>query len=167
LIQNIPAKLYTDGSCAVHTSNLGGWSFIFSHAKHYVEDLGFVQNTTSNRMELTAVLQGLSLAGCLAQEIQVFSDSAYVVNGCNLYLQNWINNGWKTSLGNEVKNRDLWELILHTKTLCNFKLFKVKGHSGDELNERCDVLCKEAIAGFNKPSDFNILNGTKQRELLF
>ena len=139
--------LYTDGACSGNPGP-GGWGALLVYQNASKELSGFDPDTTNNRMELTAVIEGLKAL----QEpccVNVFSDSAYV---CNAFLQNWINawerNGWITSTGKPVENRDLWEALLTLMRRHKVSFNKVKGHSGHRENTRCDKLAKTAISRF-------------------
>lgn len=139
--------IYTDGACSGNPGN-GGWGAVLMYGSKKKEISGGEQNTTNNRMELTAVIQALTLLKepC---KVNLFSDSAYVVNA---FLQGWIdswkNNGWKGSDKKQVKNLDLW---LELDRLCNIHqvtFIKVKGHADNEYNNRCDTLATSAIQNF-------------------
>lgn len=124
---------------------LGGWGAILMYKGIKKEISGGNDNTTNNIMELTAVIEALRLVKYPCK-IQVYSDSAYVVNAfLQGWIYNWIKKGWKTADGNPVKNKELWqELYSFTKTH-DIKFIKVKGHSDNEFNNRCDELARNAI----------------------
>lgn len=136
--------LYTDGACS-YNPGPGGWAAILIFKGVEKELSGFVKETTNNRMELFAVIQGLRALKepC---NVSVHTDSAYVSNA---FLKNWISgwekNGWKTSKKDPVENQDLWKLLLHYTKIHNVKWVKVEGHSDDKLNNRCDKLAKDQI----------------------
>ncbi len=123
----------------------GGWGTILMCENVKKEISGGEKNTTNNIMEITAVLEGLKLLKYPC-EVEVYSDSAYVVNAFN---QNWINgwkkNGWKNSKKEEVKNRELWEELDKLIHVHQVKFIKVKGHSDNEFNNRCDELARNGI----------------------
>ncbi len=123
----------------------GGWGSILMCKGAKKEISGSSKNTTNNIMELTAVVQALRLVKYPCK-IQIYSDSAYVVNGfLQGWIYNWIKKGWKTADGSPVKNKELWEeLYCFTKTH-EIKFIKVKGHSDNEFNNRCDELARNAI----------------------
>ena len=106
---------------------------------------GGQKNTTNNVMELTAVIEALKLLK-FPCEVEIYSDSAYVVNAFNQgWIYNWIKNDWKTSGKEPVKNKEIWqELYALTKTH-KVKFIKVKGHSDNEFNNRCDEMARNAI----------------------
>ena len=134
-------KIYTDGACLGNPGD-GGWGYIIIKDDTIIENYGGEGNTTNNRMEMTAVIQGLF--NCNNNDkIIIFTDSKYVINGITTWINNWKDNDWKTSNKKEVKNKDLWILIdtlLQTKNV-SFKY--VKAHSGDYYNERADTLAKQ------------------------
>ena len=107
---------------------------------------GGKKNTTNNVMEITAVIEGLKLLKYPC-EVEIYSDSAYVVNAFNQkWLENWKKNGWKSSKG-EVKNKELWEELDRLTNIHKVSFIKVKGHSDNEFNNRCDELARNAIKG--------------------
>ena len=108
--------------------------------------LGGEENTTNNMMELTAVIEGLKLLK-FACEVDLYSDSAYVVNAFNQgWIFNWKKNGWKTADKKDVKNKELWEELYSLTQTHKVNFIKVKGHSDNEYNNRCDELARGAIA---------------------
>lgn len=136
--------IYTDGACSGNPGP-GGWGVVLMYKENKKEISGGKQNTTNNVMELTAVIEGLKLLKYPC-EVDLYSDSAYVVNAFKQgWIYNWIKNNWKTSGKEPVKNQELWkELYALTKThKVNF--IKVKGHSDNEYNNRCDELARNAI----------------------
>jgi ribonuclease HI len=137
-------EIYTDGACSGNPGP-GGWAAVLRYGDHVKEISGGERETTNQRMELTAVLNGLR---CLKEpcEVTVFSDSAYVIN-CfrQRWYLTWRRNGWKNSKGEPVQNRDLWERLLSEVERHRVRFEKVKGHAGVALNERCDQLAREAI----------------------
>lgn len=142
--------LYTDGACSGNPGP-GGWAFILRHTPtgKELERSGGEAQTTNNRMELQAVVEGLSV---LKRETStlIISDSAYVLNGLSSWMKSWKKNGWKRKQGNkfvEIKNLDLWQKLdeLIAKHDVDFK--KIKGHAGHAENERCDEL---AVAEWRK-----------------
>ena len=123
----------------------GGWGAILMYGETKKEISGANKETTNNIMEITAVLEALKL---LKEEcnVEVYSDSAYVVNTFNQgWLHNWQKNNWKTASKDPVKNRELWEQLYSLTTKHKVKFIKVKGHSDNEFNNRCDFLATSAI----------------------
>lgn len=136
--------IYTDGACSGNPGP-GGWGTILMYKGNKKEISGGKKDTTNNIMELTAVIEGLKLLKYPC-EVDLYSDSAYVVNAFKQgWIYNWIKNNWMTSNKEPVKNQEIWkELYTLTKThKVNF--IKVKGHSDNEYNNRCDELARNAI----------------------
>ncbi|MBO5022424.1 MAG: ribonuclease HI [Clostridia bacterium] len=135
--------LYTDGACSGNPG-MGGWGAILSYQGREKVLSGGEMMTTNNRMELTAVIEGLKAIkeGC---KVDIYSDSAYVVNA---FLQDWISkwraNGWRSSKG-AVLNTDLWKSLLAQMAKHEVKWHKVKGHADNENNNRCDALARGEI----------------------
>ena len=136
--------LYTDGACSGNPGP-GGWGAILMYKENKKEISGGKKDTTNNIMEITAVLEGLKALknDC---EVEVYSDSAYVVNAFNAkWIDNWKKNGWKNSQKEEVKNKELWQELDALVQRYKVKFNKVKGHSTNEYNNRCDELARNAI----------------------
>jgi ribonuclease HI len=136
--------LYTDGACKGNPGP-GGWAAILVTNNSEQEFFGGEKDTTNNQMELTGVIQGLR-AVHTPSRIRIYSDSAYIINA---FTQNWIKtwllNGWKTADKKPVKNQNLWHELLKLTGHHQVEWIKVKGHSGDKYNERCDRLAVSAI----------------------
>ena len=136
--------IYTDGACSGNPGS-GGWGSILIYDDIRKEISGGKKDTTNNIMEMTAVIEGLKLLKYPC-EVEVYSDSAYVVNAFNQkWIQGWKKNGWKNSSKEAVKNRELWEKLDELTSIHNVRFIKVKGHSDNELNNRCDELARNAI----------------------
>ena len=136
--------IYTDGACSGNPGP-GGWGAILMYHEKKKEISGGEKDTTNNVMELTAVIEGLK-ALKFPCEVDLYSDSAYVVNAFDKgWIYNWVKNNWKTAGKDPVKNQELWqELYALTKTH-KVKFHTVKGHSDNEYNNRCDELARNAI----------------------
>lgn len=137
-------KIYTDGACSGNPGP-GGWGAILIYGDVKKEISGGKKDTTNNVMEITAVLEALKLLKeeC---EVEVYSDSAYVVNAFNQnWIGNWQKNNWRTANKEPVKNKELWEELCDLTKKHKVKFIKVKGHSDNELNNRCDFLATSAI----------------------
>lgn len=135
--------IYTDGACRGNPGP-GGWGVILSYASKQKKMNGFEADTTNNRMELTAAIEGLR-ALSRSCDVDLNTDSKYVLQGINEWIDNWKSNGWKTAAKKPVKNADLWRLldkqVLRHRVNWNW----VKGHAGIEGNEEADRLANEAI----------------------
>lgn len=136
--------IYTDGACSGNPGP-GGWGTILMYQENKKEISGGKQNTTNNVMEITAVIEGLKLLKYPC-EVELYSDSAYVVNAFEQgWIFNWIKNNWKTSGKEPVKNKELWQELYRLTKIHKVKFNKVKGHSDNEYNNRCDELARNAI----------------------
>jgi len=124
--------LYTDGACSgnQYDENKGGWGAILQYGPHKKELYGGTLNTTNNIMELTAMIEGLKAIKNSDVTVEVYSDSAYIVDCINKkWYVKWLQNGWKTSKKTPVENQDLWEALLgEIQRLNQVTLYKVKGH---------------------------------------
>jgi ribonuclease HI len=143
--------LYTDGGCSGNPGP-GGWAFILRHAAtgKDTEQSGGEQETTNNRMELTAVVEGLSALkrSCY---VELFTDSEYVRKGLSEWMAGWKRNGWRRKERGsfkEVKNVDLWKKLDELAANHELKFTRVAGHSGHPENDRCDVLAVAAYQRF-------------------
>lgn len=141
-------EIYTDGACSGNPGP-GGWGAVLIYKGKEKELVGGEENTTNNRMELLAVINGLE-AIKTACDVEIYSDSAYVVNAfLQGWVDNWKNNGWKTTKG-EVLNLDLWQRLLAQVERHNISWHKVKGHADNEYNNRCDALARGQIKNLTK-----------------
>jgi ribonuclease HI len=132
--------IYSDGS-SLGNPGPGGWGTILKYNNTTKEISGSEINTTNNKMELKGAIEGIKLLKepC---EIELISDSKYVVQGINEWLQNWIKNNWHTASKKPVKNLKLWqEYVTISKSHLVIATW-VKGHIGHIENERCDILAK-------------------------
>lgn len=136
--------IYTDGACSGNPGP-GGWGAILMYNEVSKEISGANKDTTNNIMEITAVLEALKLLKEQC-EVKVYSDSAYVVNAFNQgWIYNWQKNNWKTASKDPVKNKELWEELYSLVQKHKVEFIKVKGHSDNEYNNRCDFLATSAI----------------------
>ncbi len=136
--------IYTDGACSGNPGP-GGWGAILMYGEHKKEISGGEKNTTNNIMEITAVIQALRLLKFKCN-VKIYSDSAYVVNAFkNGWIYNWMKNGWRTSNKESVKNKELWIELYDFTKVHEIEFIKVKGHSDNEFNNRCDELARNAI----------------------
>ena len=136
--------IYTDGACSGNPGP-GGWGTILMYKDNKKEISGGKENTTNNVMELTAVIEGLKLLK-FPCKVKLYSDSAYVVNGFNQkWIYGWMKNGWKNASKEPVKNKELWQELYELTKKHEVEFIKVKGHSDNEYNNRCDELARNAI----------------------
>ena len=134
--------IYTDGSCLTNPGN-GGWAAIINENNQIKKISGNEKNTTNNRMELLApikALQGIKTGS----KIKVYTDSQYVKNGITEWINTWLNNNWKTSKKEDVKNKDLWIELYNLTKFLDIQWIWVKAHDGNLLNEEVDLLAKRA-----------------------
>lgn len=137
--------LYIQMELALEIRDLGGWGTILMYQEHKKEISGGKKETTNNVMELTAVIEGLKLLKYPC-EVELYSDSAYVVNAFEKgWIYNWVKNNWKTAGKDPVKNQELWQELYDLTKTHKVKFNKVKGHSDNEYNNRCDELARNAI----------------------
>lgn len=137
-------RIYTDGACSGNPGP-GGWGAILMYDDHKKEISGYNSSTTNNIMEITAVLEAVKLLK-FPCELEIYSDSAYVVNAFNQkWIYNWQKNDWKTADKKPVKNKELWEELYSLLEQHKFEFIKVKGHSDNEFNNRCDFLATNEI----------------------
>ena len=141
-VMNPPVILHTDGSC-LNNPGPGGWAAILQWNGNEKELFGAVKDTTNNRMELQAAIEGLN-ALSRPMTVELHTDSKYVMDGVTAWMQKWRLNGWKTATKKPVANQDLWQQLDASLTRHNVNWHWVKGHSGDPLNERCDDLARAA-----------------------
>lgn len=140
--------IYTDGACSGNPGP-GGWGAVLIYRDKYKEISGGEPATTNQRMELTAVIEALRALSVEGWDVEVYSDSAYLVNAFNQgWLDRWQANGWKNSKKEPVANQDLWQELLKLCRKNRVRLKKVPGHAGDHWNERCDALARQAIQKF-------------------
>ena len=135
--------MYTDGACRGNPGP-GGWGVVMRYQKRCKTLSGFERETTNNRMELTAVIEGLR-ALRRPCDVVVHSDSKYVMQGISEWLANWKRNGWKTAARKPVKNDDLWRRLDEEAARHRVDWRWVKGHAGIADNELADRLANEAI----------------------
>lgn len=141
-------KIYTDGAC-FNNPGPGGWAAVLICEEQYKEIKGGVHNTTNQQMELLAAIKGVESLNETEKKIEIYSDSAYLVNA---FQQGWLNSwkakSWKKSSGS-LSNKFLWIWLDQLRQQYDLKFIKVKGHSGNQWNEKCDQLAKEAAAAIS------------------
>ena len=130
--------LYTDGACSGNPGP-GGWACLLKYNEAQKEISGGAKETTNNQMELTAVIEGLSLLKKPC-EVELFTDSKYVLEGATKWLEGWIQKGWKKADKKPVLNRELWEKLIPLFQKHTITWHWVKGHAGHPENERVDTM---------------------------
>ncbi|WGL58486.1 ribonuclease HI [Pigmentibacter sp. JX0631] len=136
--------LYTDGACSGNPGP-GGWACVLLYNELRRRISGYEQYTTNNKMELTGVIKGLESL-TRPMPVLIITDSQYVKNGfTEKWLENWQKNGWKTKSGKPVKNIELWMQLSLLQRKHHLSWQWVKGHSGNEYNDMCDELARNAI----------------------
>jgi ribonuclease HI len=144
-LNNSEVKLFTDGACKGNPGP-GGWGVVMIQADGSTSEMfGGEVFTTNNRMELLAVIKGLEAIQGI-ENINIYTDSKYVKNGITLWIKNWEKNGWKTASKKDVANQDLWLSLTQLVENKSIKWNWVKGHSGNQGNERADHLANRGVA---------------------
>ena len=140
--------IYTDGGCRGNPGP-GGWGAVLIWGDKKKKLYGSEQDTTNNRMELLAAIEGLkSLKRTM--DVKLYTDSQYVKQGITSWITNWKKNGWKTSNRKPVKNQDLWIALDSLIEIHNVSWHWVKGHAGDPMNELADQLANQAMDELEK-----------------
>jgi ribonuclease HI len=136
-------ELFTDGACRGNPGP-GGWGVLLREEGHEWTLSGSEMNTTNNRMELAAAINGLAYF-TKAREIALTTDSQYVRQGITQWIHGWRRNGWRTSAKQPVKNQDLWQALDALAAKHSVSWHWVKGHSGHPENEQADALANAAV----------------------
>jgi len=144
-------RIFTDGGCSGNPGP-GGWAYVILEDDLEKRNSGGEEDTTNNRMELTAVISALEAVEADYQhktpQISIYTDSQYVKNGITQWIKNWVRNGWQTSNRQPVKNQDLWRTLYEIENRFQIEWHWVKGHSGNEYNELCDSLVRQEMNKF-------------------
>ena len=135
--------IYTDGACRGNPGP-GGWGALIRFDSVEKEIFGGLANTTNNQMELSAAIEGLSILTepC---NVELFTDSKYVMDGITQWIQYWKKNNWRTAARKDVKNKELWQKLDKLIAQHQIQWRWVKGHSGDAGNEAADLLANKGI----------------------
>ena len=136
-------EIYADGACKGNPGP-GGWGVLLRMGGRETEMYGGEAQTTNNRMELTAVIEGL-LSLAQRSQVRVYTDSQYVQKGISEWIHNWKRRGWRTADKKPVKNEDLWRKLDDVARGHDVQWFWVKGHAGHPENERADALANKGI----------------------
>ncbi|MFG1423245.1 ribonuclease HI [Roseixanthobacter liquoris] len=139
-------EIWTDGACSGNPGP-GGWGAVLRSGPHEKELSGGEAHTTNNRMELMAAISALE-ALKKPSAVDLHTDSEYLRNGITKWVAGWRRNGWKTADKKPVKNQDLWERLDAALGRHEIAWHWVKGHAGNELNERADQLARDGMAPF-------------------
>ncbi len=144
MTQDKTVTLYTDGACKGNPGK-GGWGVLMRYGSHEKELFGGEAHTTNNRMELTAIIQGLAALNRPCAVV-IYTDSQYVKNGMEQWIHGWKKNGWKTASKQPVKNEDLWRQLDRLAAQHQIQWQWVRGHAGHAENERADALANQGVA---------------------
>ncbi|MCX6593900.1 MAG: ribonuclease HI [Acidobacteria bacterium] len=135
-------QLFTDGAC-LGNPGPGGWAYILRFGEHVREASGFERDTTNNRMELMAAVEGLKALKEVC-EVEITTDSEYMRNGITKWIIGWKARGWKTASKEPVKNQDLWEALDEQNSRHRTEWKWTKGHADHPDNNRCDEMATAA-----------------------
>lgn len=141
-------ELYCDGGCRGNQTdvNMGGWGAYLVWGGHTKELYGGEVNTTNNKMELTAAIEGLRAVKNKDVSVDVFVDSAYVLNGITSWIYGWMKKGWVNSKKEPVANKELWlQLWEEKRRFSDITFHKVKGHADNAGNNKADALANRAM----------------------
>jgi len=138
--------IYTDGACSGNPGP-GGWGALLIYGETRKEIMEGAFETTNNRMELMAAIEALNILKepC---KVNLHTDSIYVKDGITKWIENWKQNGWRTAARKPVKNADLWQALDDAVSRHNVSWVWVKGHDGDEGNERADELANMGLNNY-------------------
>ncbi len=139
-------EVYTDGACSGNPGP-GGWGVYIVDGEGVRELFGGEAETTNNRMEMRAVIEALQAIDA-ETPIILYTDSQYVKNGISSWIHGWKRNGWKTASRKPVKNKDMWLALDDLSTGRSIDWRWVKGHAGDEGNEKADELARRGASAF-------------------
>ena len=141
-------EIFTDGACSGNPG-IGGWGVLLRFGKYEKELSGGEVDTTNNKMEMTAVIEGLSQLKepC---DVTIYTDSQYVLKGYTQWLPSWIAKGWKTAAKKPVANVELWQKIVELSKKHHITWVWVKGHAGHQENERVDALARQFYENYSE-----------------
>ncbi len=136
--------IYTDGGCRGNPG-VGGWGVWLRYKDHDKKIKGAEQNTTNNKMELTASIKALETLKSNDISVDLYTDSKYVIQGINEWIDNWKVKNWKNSNNKTVKNIELWKRLDELNQKFSINWHWVKGHSDDPGNDMADSLANQAM----------------------
>ena len=136
-------NIYTDGACSGNPG-IGGWGVVILNNGEEIQLNGGANNTTNNKMELTAAIKALEYFE-QSKDLIIYTDSKYVKDGIESWIINWKQNGWKTSTKKPVKNKEMWIALDDLMKKHNINWEWVKGHAGNKHNEKADYLARRYI----------------------
>jgi len=139
-----PIRIYTDGACRGNPGP-GGWGAVLMHGGKVKKLHGGEQETTNNRMELTAVIKALECIKGNKWPLEITSDSKYVLQGITEWIEDWKRKGWRSASKKPVMNVDLWQRLDQLVQPFDITWHWVKGHSGHPENEMADQLANQGI----------------------
>lgn len=148
--------IYCDGS-SIGNPGPGGWGAVVVNGDSVTEHGGFAEETTNNRMELTAAIGALESIAKTVSAI-IHTDSSYVINGITKWVKGWEKNGWQTKEKNDVLNKDLWQALQSAVSAHRVKWEHVRGHAGIRLNERVDMIAN----GFARKEKVVLFSGNEE-----
>ena len=142
-VKKVDVEIYTDGACRGNPGP-GGWAALLRTGKNELMVNGAEPDSTNNRMELRAAIEGLATL-TRSSVVSITTDSQYVKQGVLSWVEKWKLNGWKTASRKDVKNKDLWQELDELNNMHEVSWYWVKGHSGHAENERVDQAANLAI----------------------
>ena len=142
-VKKVDVEIYTDGACRGNPGP-GGWAALLRTGKNELMVNGAEPDSTNNRMELRAAIEGLATLK-RSSVVSITTDSQYVKQGVLSWVEKWKLNGWKTASRKDVKNKDLWQELDELNNMHEVSWYWVKGHSGHAENERVDQAANLAI----------------------
>lgn len=145
-------SIYTDGACSGNPG-VGGWAAVLLYQGHEKEIFGSEGQTTNNQMELLAVIKALE---CIKRPVKtvVYSDSSYVINAFKQgWIKSWQRNNWLNSAKKPVSNKELWQRLIPLVERYQVTFVKVKGHSDNKYNNRCDFLAVKAWKDYKQNNE--------------
>ena len=153
----IELEIWTDGACRIRTDKVGAWAYVIIEQDIILNHNYLAQKgTTSNEMEITAAIRGLSaLVGESYDKVNLYSDSKYLIDGITKWVDGWIDRDWKTRNGKNVVHRELWEDLIKLDTIIKPNFQWIRGHSNYKWNNYAHKLAETALIDYDKRQEFN------------